>query len=209
LSGHFEKKALKKLRARLLKTKHSLAACRAARSYDDFASAWSDFLIHSGGVVHILEAGSKTTPQGRQWYGALKRETREDPLLQYIFQARNAEEHQVHDIAENVPSRVIIGRKGETVILNGTFNLSDPMLWLDPNSYFQGKISTPLGKMPSIERSFGGPKLRPIIDDRHDLEFPVPKEHRGKPLANNDPIYIAALYLKFLEETAQKAEAMA
>lgn len=64
-----------------------------ATRFMDFADHWSAFLSAWKGIYTALEQGAKVSPQSRQWFGGKKAERIRDPLLQYLFEARNADEH--------------------------------------------------------------------------------------------------------------------
>ena len=92
-----------KLRDRLPKAEASLEHLRASKNFPEAASAWSTYLQNTGNFLHVLEAWCKLTPQRRQWYGNVRREGRKDPLLLYMYQARNAEEHETSLCSVEVP----------------------------------------------------------------------------------------------------------
>ncbi|MEC5289151.1 hypothetical protein VSX64_15750 [Aurantimonas sp. C2-6-R+9] len=204
MSRPFNSAALPKCHDRLSKVKRSLQGCRSASDFEQFASHWSEFLIHSGGVLNILDAGADTTPQGRQWYGGVKREGRNDPLLQYMHQARNVEEHAVEPTAEYQHPSLGIGGPGEDVYFD-KFTLDTAFL-KNPEKEIVGRAWRPSdGKPPTITRTPGGPKLLPARDDRFKNTYPPPTEHLGKPLASDDPLAVAELYLAYLERLVEKA----
>ena len=72
----------------------------SATNYADFEAAWTDFLVSTNAIYTILEVGAKGSPQSRQWFGRKKIERRNDPLLQYLHQARNADEHGMAPVAD-------------------------------------------------------------------------------------------------------------
>jgi hypothetical protein len=65
---------------------HTLENLNEARRF------WSAFLTHANRVFSKLQQGSKIG-SSQPWYGGIIRERRTDPLLQYIHQARDADEH--------------------------------------------------------------------------------------------------------------------
>ncbi|MEO3998551.1 hypothetical protein [Mesorhizobium sp. CAU 1732] len=200
----FDAKAIPKCHDRLSKAKQALQHCRSARNFADFASHWSSFLIHTGSIINAVEAGSKQTPQGRQWHGGIKREGRKDPLLRYFFQARNAEEHALDPTTEHQQPGIGIGAGGESIYIKEF--TPDQAFFQNPEKAIQGRIwRTADGKPPTIVHTPGGPQLLTVKDDRYGEAFPPPTEHMGKPLAKTDPVYVAERYIEYLEQLVQKA----
>lgn len=154
--------------------------------------------------MSALDAGSKGTPQGRQWYGGVKRAGRNDPLTSYMLQARNAEEHALQPTARNEQPSIAIGAPGEDITI-GRLTI-DRDFFRNPEKHIVGRAwRTSDGKPPTIVRNAGGPSLLPVCDDRFGTTFRPPTEHLGRPLAKADPISVAELYLCYLEGLLTKA----
>lgn len=204
MTRHFSSLALPKCYDRLGKAKRALQACRSANSFSQFASDWSDFLIHTGGIVHALEAGSSLTSQGKQWYGGVKRMARADPLVLYMTQARNAEEHSLEGTTKNEPSSISIGAPGEGVyVKNLTF---DQAFMQNPQEQIKGRAFRHSdGKPPTITQTAGGPALLPVHERLHNMTFRPPSEHMGKPIKDTNPISIGELYVAYIESVISKA----
>lgn len=62
------------------------------RNLSEARRGWSAFLSHANRVFSKLEQGAKTSASS-PWYGTIIRARKRDPLLQYIHQARDAENH--------------------------------------------------------------------------------------------------------------------
>src|SRR5262249_41256727 len=108
--------AIKEARAGVAKAEASLAAMRGAKSYAEFRAGWSDFLLAGGRVYTKLEQGAKSNNKSAAWFGKQKHERRTDPLLSYIWHARNADEHGLAEITEHTPGGIGIGSTGQTHI---------------------------------------------------------------------------------------------
>ena len=201
MSRPFNATVLPKCRDRLSKAKRAAQLCRGARSFEEFESYWSDFLIHAGGVLNALDAGSATTPQGRQWYGGIKRAGRADPLVTYVHQARNAEEHPDQPTMRHEPGYIGIGAPGATVHID---NLTvGPEFLSNPSKYLEGRAwefdKGGQKRTPTVVHKIGGPALAPVFDRRFKKTFPPPTEHQGKKLADSSPVAVAALFLTYLD----------
>lgn len=179
-------RTIKKCLHRLAKAKEALYRCRSAHSESDFVNSYGEFLIYTGAILHALEAGSKFTPQGMQWYGAKRRFGKNDELLMYMFQARNQEEHDVDDVSELRP---------------GQFQIGGPAI-KNPDARTEG-IS--VGGQLLIQFTQGHRSLVPITDKRFKQTFPVPTSHLGKPLNTTDPVKIGEIYAAYLEQLVADA----
>lgn len=179
------------------KAKKALFECKNALNFAAFVSAWASFLIHTGSVLHALETGADITAQARQWYGGVKRQGRADPLVSYMHQARNAEEHQRAPVAGNamMPGFGLVDHKTKT--LEPLESLDDP---------FKAENS---GKTIGIGFHGAGPFVKALIDSRYNQVFPPPDSHNGKPLKSNDPVALGEIYLNYLSRLVEKAEEMA
>jgi hypothetical protein len=91
-----------------LAAKHA-EALKVCKSHEEFCDTWYQFLVTYKNVYTALDQGSKASPQSRQWFGAKKNERRDDPLLQYLFQARDADEHGIESVTQFVPGSLAIG----------------------------------------------------------------------------------------------------
>ena len=54
-------------------------------------------------MFNKLRAGAKSPPQSKQWFEAKMRERESDPLLCYIWHARNVDEHGLEVVARKQP----------------------------------------------------------------------------------------------------------
>lgn len=207
MPGAFNADLIPKCHDRLNKSKQALQDCRSAHEFSDFASHWASFLIHTGSILNALDRGSNSTPQGRQWYGGVKRAGRADPLISYMHQARNVEEHGAEPTSENSPTSLSIGHGGEAVYIESM--TIGPELFRNPKAYLKGRVWNPdTGEMPSIIHHAGGPALKPVKDERFGNIFNPPTEHEGKPLSDLSPVGVAEAYLRSLERTIAQAAAI-
>ena len=90
-----DRNALAQARSRLNKAIAYAAAMKANTDINAVMEAWGDFLIAAGAVYSKLEQGAKGHPASEPWFGAKKAQRKADPLLAYLHQARNVEEHGI------------------------------------------------------------------------------------------------------------------
>jgi hypothetical protein len=101
MSGLIRKQALDKLTQALELASEALHRCRLTDNYNDFCVHWARFLSECGKFLNVLESASSNSPKTRQWYGEVRNKGKSDPLLQYMFQARNAEEHGIEPVTDH------------------------------------------------------------------------------------------------------------
>jgi hypothetical protein len=187
--------AIEKAQQRLEKAAAYIKQIKAAKNYAEFQSAWTDFLIAMNTIYAALEQGSKAIPQSRQWFGTQKRERRKDPLLQYLHQARNADEHGIKPISALKPGKMELRAEGSVLIKRLAVTGGQVLLDAEPNP--QGKLA--------VAVTPGAAVLVPVTDDRFGTSFDPPSEHLGKPLTDASPIAVAELGFAFHEALVAEA----
>ncbi|WP_155908492.1 hypothetical protein [Asticcacaulis sp. YBE204] len=216
MNPRFDKHQITKCYHNLDKAKEALSECRNAQNYNQFANSWADFLTRSGSIIHAIEGGSQATPQGRQWYGSIRKRDKNDELLSYMYQARNEVEHGRNTVIETaVPFPF--------GLVNPETNELEPFLTIDPN---RAKVEkTDSGFILTWERNpkimdekknwklgIGIPRmglaLIPIIDSKFGTVFKVPTTHNGQQLNTKKPIEIGEIYISHLVSFIKEAESM-
>ena len=196
--------AISKARLRLGKAKECIAGLRKARNHTEFSAFWVDVLIALNGVPNLLQEGAKTDAHSQQWYGCKKRIGRKDPLLSYMYQARNAEEHGLREV---IATRerwfgidLVIGDRLPTNVL-GKFTVIV--------EYYNAKVCIIFeegSKLQPIKVFFKEAILTEVHDDRFRLTFEVPNAHLGQPLKNPLPITAARLTYDYYCGLVDEAE---
>src|SRR6056297_529527 len=88
-------RALRKARDRLRAAESAFEQMRATEiGAPDFDHAWYAFLVSQNSFYSALEQGAKNGPS-KGWFDKKKNERKQDLLLNYLHQARNAEEHSL------------------------------------------------------------------------------------------------------------------
>ncbi|WP_374942586.1 hypothetical protein [Sphingomonas sp.] len=171
------------------------------RPYDfnQFKMIWSDFMSNTGAVIHALEAGSKGSPQLRQWYGNLKREMRNEPFLKYMYQARNANAHSASRmLGVRLGQRSLPGR---VFVLEETINVDAKGHTLPPSILMSEEGN-------QVDTTGGVVVLWRVLGKRHGDIYDVPICFRGKALAPDKPHVFAALYQNYLSDLVKTAAAL-
>lgn len=193
-----KREAVEKARTRLAKASEALERIEQKEAFDTFESDWTDFLLASNSIYTVLEQGAKASNQSRQWFGRKKKERAADPLLQYLRQARNADEHGLERIVERAEHTLDIDFK-------------------EGYRPTTGHVKTPDGKVfqlpPTPENADGmvitlrSYALAQVKDTRYGTTFDPPTEHLGKPLeVPNSPISAGKLALAYQTHLVAEAE---
>jgi hypothetical protein len=166
-------------------------------------------LVASKNVWTLLEQGSKISSESRQWLGGKKRERRSDPLLRYMFEARNDDEHGLETSLVEVPGSTRVWSEfqvlPEGAIIEGTeINLATR------EAAFVGK--SPSGEparyaahIAGVERKAPETRLT-TVRDRGGNELNPPTAHLGADLSVNSPSLVATLNYGYLERLVDEAE---
>jgi len=68
---------------RLEKAKVALNRLENVTVRSQVESAWSDLLLAASGIYSKLEQASKASNKTKTWFGKIKKERKDDPLLSY------------------------------------------------------------------------------------------------------------------------------
>jgi hypothetical protein len=98
----------------LERAKTALGAMQNADSFEKLEEAWSDFLTVANRVYTKLEQGAKDKGTHKSWFGRKKHERRQDPMLKYIKNARDVDEHGLARITERTPGGIGVNFPGST-----------------------------------------------------------------------------------------------
>jgi hypothetical protein len=77
---------------------------KRARSHQQTVMFWIEFIHNAQRMINKLGAGSKGFSPSENWFRELLKQREQDPLLNYIFQARNADEHGIQEAAAHAPA---------------------------------------------------------------------------------------------------------
>ena len=156
-----------------------------------FLTAWK-------GIYTVFEQGAKTSPQSKQWFGAKATQRRGDTLLQYLYQARNDEEHGLTKSIK-LSGGTYLYERGEEKriqvqpgIMPGTVRAIDP----DTGRALKLISQTPPG--PTLAR----------VRDRSNKIYGAPIFHLGEHIADTTPIGVAQAALKYTAKMIDEAAAL-
>jgi hypothetical protein len=189
--------AIDKAQSRLRTAARALADLEQATDYRTFFDHWYVFLTGWKGVYTVLEQGAKQSAQSRQWFGAKKAERRADPLLQYLFEARNDEEHGLE------PS--IVPALGRMRVELPDVGVEGRQISVEANPLTgEMRAFRPDGGPLSISQSHGpGPALRPV-KGRGGRMYGPPIVHLGQRI-DLAPLEVARAGLRYVEALVNDA----
>lgn len=185
-------KAVDEAEKRLIRAWNALNAMLNHAQRLDFVAtetSWTELLLHSNAVYTKLEQGAKDDPKSRQWFGGKKRERRDDPLLQYLHQARNSDEHTLEAVIETSNSITAESAHPSVIFQDGTLHI--------PHD-FRGAVLnlTPphFRLLDVVDHRWGAPK-----------RYSVPTSHLGTQLPTSTPIAVAIAALSYQQRLVAEA----
>ena len=187
-----------KARRRLDSAKASYEMVRHARNWSEFEPAWVSFLIQSNAIFEILKAASHGSPKGGPWIGRKQNERGDDELLCYMHHARNAEQHGIKPVAQDLPSIALPVAPERGKIVSLTVQNGMPV-----SARFIGDSGAEL----NMTFSPGKPRLVSVID--RGKKYDPPNLHLGKQIERGDPYAAGSAFLLYLEKLINCSESFA
>lgn len=198
-----DKKAIAKAQSRFRVAEKAISDFAKCQNFDAFDDCWYTFLTAAKNIYTVLEQGAKSSAQSKQWFGAKAAERRNDPLLQYVYQSRNDDEHGLERVTERVPGKLMIGKK----MPGSSGSMSVSLKTGRHGEVVDFKATAHDGKPIIIEEIL--PHVKLIKVTTRGVTFSPPQEHKGAPLADTSPVFVAKLSLDYLSSLIKEAEALA
>ncbi|MGI4876976.1 MAG: hypothetical protein ACRYG4_05775 [Janthinobacterium lividum] len=184
-------------KSRLRNASRALAGLHAAVDDEEFVDHWTAFLTSWKGVYSVLEQGAKNSPQSRQWFGGIKAKRKADPLLQYLFEARNDEQHGlVQSVAHTDAHRHLMRTTREVTSMRAVYNGGGLVGMVGPDGEPCAEI---------VQYIPPGPELK-SVKARGDVLYHPPTEHLGNDV-DASPIGVAEAALRYVAALVDEAEA--
>lgn len=191
--------AVTKARSRLRVASDTVKSLATCKDYDTFTGLWFTFLTAAKSVYTTLEQGSKISAQSRQWFGGKAQERRNDPLLQYLYQARNDDEHGLSFGAEQVPGNLAIG-----------VNQPGYSTAMTINSGPDGTLHVASMDNKPVLIAHTPPHVKLIrVHGRSHEPYDPPENHNGVHLADRSPFAVARIMIDYLESLINEAGSLA
>lgn len=189
--------AIEKCRERLRRGATAITGMEAADNGREFAICWESYLVSMKAIGEILRTGSRGHRASEIFLSERWPEVSGDPLLRYLLEARNVEEHGLEPTANFTQSWLALGGPGESIRLDGTFGPGGTM-----------RVTPLNGSTVTITYSPKSAKLLPVEDIKGQT-WTVPTEHLGKPVADPSPVSIARAGLTYFTQLVSDAQALA
>lgn len=165
------------------------------RSPDEMKEVWSEFLVNYHRAYQRL-GNAMDTPKERGWFERLGAARKKDPLLQYLYQARDADEHGRDEIAKATQGGLAIGTGGGPIYIEKMVIRGGRLEVLDG---WQGRPGMPI----RAEFCPGELRLEPVTNK--GTVYAVPETHLGRELRDVSPAKAASLGLIFLDDALNDA----
>lgn len=205
-------KALVKALSRLRVVQKAVADLEICKDYDAFSDIWYTFLVAAKNVYTVLEQGAKTTPQSRQWFGSKNQQRKNDPLLRYVTEARNDDEHGLEPISTYVPSVLNIGvtRSGTSSHMkdeNGNvfIGCGTAYSFVGAKPHRLPGMQALDGKPILVEDTQAHVKLVRVHDRSRNPHDP-PTSHLGEKIDGSSPLVVAKAMTSYLETLVAEAQ---
>lgn len=181
-------------KARLKRLQECISDLETVRTIEDTRTAWAHFLIAANGVYSKLEQAAKGNSQSEQWFARKNAERKNDELMQYLHQARNAEEHSIEGSDAAHAPYATAENQWTHVVKNGMDG--------------EGIVATvEAGKKLALKMNGAGMHLLPVKN--RGRVYDVPKSHLGVTFTKNTVGEIARLTENYLANLIIEAEGLA
>ncbi|MGM4967447.1 hypothetical protein AB7714_28395 [Tardiphaga sp. 1201_B9_N1_1] len=152
----------------------------------DFADAWSDFLIGQQRVFSKLSAGA-TGAKSAIWIRKVKDARKSDELLAYVHQARHVDEHGLATTANARSSGISVSAA----------NLSKP-LFIRNMTVSDGKIQQLSGENLEISFQAADANLLPVTN--RGVTYALPTTHLGRAWESSSALAVSSATMEYLEK---------
>lgn len=177
--------------------KHELGILASTPHFNDFLRHWRNFLEASDDVFEKLKTATKVHPTARQEWRKIEIERKEEPVLLWMWQARNADKHGGKPSVEYVPGRAMVNAlAGETIRSSGFHTM--PILGIPDVRHtidFSG-----IADQNRVKITPAWPRMLDVVDDRFKTIFPVPTNYFHHPFGVPDARAAGHLTMAYVEE---------
>ena len=112
-----DRAGFEKSRARLAEAFRFFEQLKLTNNCSDFESAWNGFVVNLNSVYSTLEQSVKGYPCSEAWFSREKKKRKADQALQYLWQARNSNEHSIREILVRHPGGIGIGHPSGSMFI--------------------------------------------------------------------------------------------
>lgn len=163
---------------------------KGAKSLDEYVIYWGDYLSLLEKSWNKVLAQCNGVEKFKYYKGLIEHKRKTDPLLRYLKQARNADQHTIQEIAK---------AKGR-IPLNPTGSGSFSYLMITKD----GRL---MSDAQNIEFKLIDPSMHAANIVNKSVQYEVPTTHLGDKIEDNtNPLVLAKLGLKYYNSEILKIE---
>lgn len=183
-----------KLWNELTLAKESVQRMSNAQSFEELEQGWTALLTHLDRVWNKAEDHHRKSPKWKNWQAKYVNLRRTDPLLSYLINARNVNEHSIADITQRHAGGV-------------AFRSANPD---EPLILKNFKVENGVMSVESAENAivhFIAAGVQPLAVANRGRTYNPPTEHLGNPIDAVNAVGIATAGAAFYEQFLTDAEA--
>lgn len=170
-----------------------------ATTFDAREHEWRSFLNWIDQVLSKLHAGyAGIGGRVEPWIGSQASIQRTDPLLLYLAQARNADQHTLGECVEVKPGQY-------EFIVPGTAP-DGGAVYIKLLEMRGGRVVEYRGNTPAIEHVTPA-RMEVLPVTSRGRQYAPPTEHLGSPVASRDPLVLADLAVRHYERVLREFQA--
>jgi hypothetical protein len=186
---------------KLTESEQAVQIMTAAQERREYERGWSQFVdsIQEFWVRFKQEGKIVLGESFNSWISEIEVERNEDPLLNYLYQARNVSQHEIVSLVWS-DSHLIIGQG-----FNG--HLKSLALYSDKSYEADSVPLHPSRPHATVSMTFGKPTLPILKDNRYENKPSTqpPTSHLGNFLHDVTPIAVAKLAITYYQDKFTKA----
>jgi hypothetical protein len=134
---------------------------RSASDFDSFEDAWRQYLVALQKVWIKTERSCQPVRESFEpWQGKFKRQRKKDQLLRYLEHVRNADQHSIQLILDDVPEQIVTAGGDKVYVGNDVVVIApriellpveDRGVWYNPPAEHLGKVLAERGPLKVAE----------------------------------------------------------
>jgi hypothetical protein len=173
------------------KARHEINLMRDSKKLSEFEEHWKEYLRRLRRVWNKACDEFRRNSKWNGWRGSYEQERKKDPLLSYLINARDADEHTIGEITEQVPGGI------------GINPATGNSIYIEKMEIKNNSISINSPQDIRIDFIPGRVKLLPVTN--YGRVYAVPTHHLGNPVDPADVIAIANLGFQYYTEFLKAA----
>lgn len=181
-------------RKELTRAQRCIERMKAAKTYDEYDEAWTDYLSRIENIFTKIKLASEKDTKYPSFSSKVNHQRSTDELLVYLKQARNTEHHGIADTSRFKPGGFSI----DPITPGGVVHIGHMIA--GPSGISRLELGTP-AKVAIHPSSI---EVIPCIN--RSRVYNPPEIHLGTPVNSKSPIIIAELGYTFYQEFLSLAE---